>query len=141
MPAVHLHDPFIGADKSTRTWLSMAGIVNGPLFRAINRHDQAVGDKALTRQSVALIVKSSVRMMAGADAAKNVAGHSLLAGYCTGVDTVGLLPYQRADRPQVGRNARSLHWSDCQAKDSQLAVTALWGMHADQPTIPMQTVI
>lgn len=46
-------------------WLSMAGIVGGLLFKAINRHDQVVGDKALTAQSVALIVKLSFRMMAG----------------------------------------------------------------------------
>jgi integrase len=36
-------------------WLSLACIGSGPLFRPINRHDQ-LGDKALTPQSVALIV-------------------------------------------------------------------------------------
>lgn len=79
--------------KALTDWLSLAGIGSGPLFRAINRHDK-VGDKALTPQSVALIVKSSVRMMAGDEAAKNVAGHSLRAGYCTEAATVGLQPYQ-----------------------------------------------
>jgi integrase len=88
--------------KALMNWLSMASIVSGPLFRAINRHDQ-VGDKALTPQSVALIVKSSVRMMAGDDAAKNVAGHSLRAGYCTEAATVGLLPYQI--REQTGHKS------------------------------------
>jgi len=79
--------------KALTDWLSLAGIGSGPLFRAINRHDM-VGDKALTPQSVALIVKSSVRMMAGDEAAKSVAGHSLRAGYCTEAATVGLQPYQ-----------------------------------------------
>jgi integrase len=83
-------------------WISMAGIVSGPLFKAINRHDQ-VGDKALTPQSVALIVKSSVRMMAGDEAAKSVAGHSLRAGYCTEAATVGLQPYQI--REQTGHRS------------------------------------
>jgi integrase len=89
--------------KALMIWLSMAGIVSGPLFRAINRHGQVVGDNALTPQSVALIVKSSVRMMAGDDAAKNVAGHSLRAGYCTEAATVGLLPYQI--REQTGHKS------------------------------------
>jgi integrase len=89
--------------KILMNWLSMAGIVSGPLFRAINRHDHVVGEKALTPQSVALIVKSSVRMMAGDDAAKNVAGHSLRAGYCTEAATVGLLPYQI--REQTGHKS------------------------------------
>jgi len=75
-------------------WLAVAGIVSGPLFRAINRYDQVVGDKALSPQSVALIVKLAVRMMAGDEAAESVAGHSLRAGYCTEAATVGLQPYQ-----------------------------------------------
>lgn len=89
--------------KALINWLSMAGIVSGPLFRAINRHDQVVGDKALTPQSVALIVKSSVRMMGGDEAAKTVAGHSLRAGYCTEAAIVGLQPYQI--REQTGHKS------------------------------------
>jgi integrase len=89
--------------KALMNWLSMAGVVSGPLFRAINRHDQVVSDSALTPQSVALIVKSSVRMMAGETAAKNVAGHSLRAGYCTEAATVGLQPYQI--REQTGHRS------------------------------------
>ncbi len=73
-----------------KTWLVLAGIDSGPLFRPINRHDQVVGRKALTPQSVALIVKASVRMMAGDEAAKMVAGHSLRAGYCTEAAMVGM---------------------------------------------------
>lgn len=89
--------------KALMSWLSVAAIVSGPLFRAINRHDQIIGDKALTPQSVALIVKSSVKMMAGDDAAKRVAGHSLRAGYCTEATTVGLQPYQI--REQTGHKS------------------------------------
>jgi integrase len=89
--------------KTLTDWLSLAGIVSGPLFRAINRHDQLVGEKALSPQSVALIVKSSVRMMAGDEAAKGVSGHSLRAGYCTEAATVGLQPYQI--REQTGHSS------------------------------------
>jgi integrase len=89
--------------KALTNWLSQAGIVSGPLFRGINRHDQVVGNKALSPQSVALIVKSSVRMKAGEEAAKGVAGHSLRAGYCTEAATVGLQPYQI--REQTGHKS------------------------------------
>ena len=84
-------------------WLALAGIDSGPLFRPINRYDQVVGSKALTPQSVALIVKASVRMMAGDEAAKMVAGHSLRAGYCTEAALAGLQPYQI--REQTGHRS------------------------------------
>lgn len=89
--------------KALKNWLELAGITAGSLFRPINRHDQIVGGKALTPQSVALIVKSSVRLMAGEAAAKSVAGHSLRAGYCTEAATVGLQPYQI--REQTGHRS------------------------------------
>lgn len=89
--------------KALEYWLGLAGIEDGPLFRPINRYDQVVGAKALTPQSVALIVKASVRMMAGDEAAKLVAGHSLRAGYCTEAAIVGLQPYQI--REQTGHRS------------------------------------
>jgi integrase len=89
--------------KALKAWLELAGIVAGPLFLQISRHDKVVGTKALTPQSVALVVKSSVRRMSGVDAAKNFAGHSLRAGYCTEAATVGLQPYQI--REQTGHKS------------------------------------
>ena len=89
--------------KVLKNWLALADIESGPLFRPINRHDQVLGSKALTPQSVALIVKASVRLMAGDEAAKMVAGHSLRAGYCTEAATVGLQPYQI--REQTGHKS------------------------------------
>ncbi|KAB8059927.1 tyrosine-type recombinase/integrase [Janthinobacterium sp. FT14W] len=86
-----------------KNWLQLAGIVAGPLFRPINRHDQVISSKALTPQSVALIVKSSVCKMAGEESAKMVAGHSLRAGYCTEAANVGLQPYQI--REQTGHRS------------------------------------
>lgn len=75
-------------------WIELAKITGGPLFRQVNRHDKMIGTQALTPQSVALIVKASVRRVSGDEAAKNVAGHSLRAGYCTEAAMVGLQPYQ-----------------------------------------------
>jgi integrase len=76
--------------KALQRWLDMAGIGRGPLFRPINRHDRVVGDRGLTPQSVALVIKSSMRSARGADAAKTVAGHSLRAGFVTEATTVGM---------------------------------------------------
>lgn len=89
--------------KALKNWLELAGIATGPLFRPINRYDQMVGNKALTPQSVALLLKSWVRTMSGEDAAKMVAGHSLRAGYCTEAAMVGLQPYQI--REQTGHRS------------------------------------
>lgn len=71
-------------------WLEMAGIGEGSLFRAVSRHDKLVKEKALTPQSVALIVKSAVERSRGTDAAKMVSGHSLRAGFVTEAASVGL---------------------------------------------------
>lgn len=89
--------------KALLTWLDLTGIESGPLFRPVNRHDQIVGDKALTPQSVALIVKSAVRLMKGDAAAKLVAGHSLRSGFVTEAATAGLQSYQI--REQTGHTS------------------------------------
>jgi len=89
--------------KALKAWLALAVISEGPLFRQVSRHDKVVGNKALTPQSVALVVKSSVRRMSGDEAAKDFAGHSLRAGYCTEAATVGLQPYQI--REQTGHKS------------------------------------
>ena len=89
--------------KALLIWLELARIDTGPLFRPINRYDQIVGNKGLTAQSVALIVKASVRMMSGDEAAKMVAGHSLRAGFATQAAMVGLQPYQI--REQTGHRS------------------------------------
>lgn len=69
--------------KALQSWLELAGIGVGPLFRPVNRHDKVTSDLALTPQSVALIVKSAVAGSKGLDAAKLVSGHSLRSGFVT----------------------------------------------------------
>jgi integrase len=59
--------------------LQRAGIVSGPVFRSIDRH-QNIG-AGLSRQSIALIVKRRADA-AGLDAAL-FSGHSLRRGFCT----------------------------------------------------------
>jgi integrase len=76
--------------KALRHWLALAEITDGPLFRQVSRHDQIIGDRALVPKSVALILKSAVRTMSGDEAAKDVAGHSLRAGFCTEAAEAGL---------------------------------------------------
>ncbi len=76
--------------KALQLWLQMAGIEAGPLFRAVNRHDLVAGDRALTPQSVTLVIKAAVGKSKGAEAAKRVSGHSLRAGFVTEAATVGM---------------------------------------------------
>ena len=91
------HTVFIPCAKSSRCpvkalekWLALSGIEQGPVFRAINRHDQIACGKALTPQSVALVLKETTSLAKNIEAAKSVAGHSLRAGYCTEAASVGI---------------------------------------------------
>lgn len=80
--------------KALAHWLKVAGISEGWLFRPVNRHDKLASVKALTPQSVALVVKQATRRARGAVAAADVSGHSLRAGYVTTAAIQGLQPYQ-----------------------------------------------
>ena len=84
-------------------WLELSGIDRGPVFRWVSRHGHLVGDKGLTPQSVALVVKRSVKRVHGAAATKVVSGHSLRAGYCTEAALVGMAPWQI--REQTGHKS------------------------------------
>lgn len=76
--------------RALQHWLELANIGEGPLFRQVSRHDLVVGTKALTPQSVALIVKASIRRSKGSDAASAVSSHSLRAGFVTEAAMVGM---------------------------------------------------
>jgi site-specific recombinase XerD len=66
--------------EALKAWLSAAGIVDGPLFRPINKGDR-VATSRLTAQSVALIVKAHTERV-GLDP-RQYAGHSLRSGFLT----------------------------------------------------------
>lgn len=86
--------------KALKAWLDLTGICSGPIFRAVNKHDQ-VSKRVLTAQSVSLIVKAAVEAVGGDPAI--VSGHSLRAGYVTTAAMVGLQPYQI--REQTGHRS------------------------------------
>ncbi len=66
--------------RAVQDWLDAAGIIDGPVFRRIDRHGR-VGAQALTPQVVALVVKDAAEA-AGLDPAE-FAGHSLRSGFIT----------------------------------------------------------
>jgi site-specific recombinase XerD len=68
------------------------------VFRPINRHDRIASREALTPQSVALVLKAATHRAKSADAEKSVAGHSLRAGYCTEVASVGISTHTIMDQ-------------------------------------------
>lgn len=72
-------------------WLAMAGIQEGYVFRAVNRHGQ-VSDVPLVPASVARIVKASVHR--GGGSSTDFSAHSLRAGYCTQAAVNGIPPWQ-----------------------------------------------
>ncbi len=71
-------------------WRELAGIDHGALFRPVNRHDQVLSGRRLTAQSVALVIKSAMRLARGQDASRQVSGHSLRAGFVTEAATAGV---------------------------------------------------
>jgi integrase len=73
-------DPAICPVAALRAWLDAAEIASGPVFRAVNRHDQP-GQGRLSDRAVALVVKRACGR-AGLDPAR-YAGHSLRAGFAT----------------------------------------------------------
>lgn len=66
--------------KSLQAWIEASGIVDGALFRQVNRYDQLLPQR-LTAQSVALVIKQRAEL-AGFDPAL-FSGHSLRAGFVT----------------------------------------------------------
>jgi site-specific recombinase XerD len=84
-------------------WLDVAGIIEGPIFRPVNRHG-VIADAALTPQAVALVVKERAQV-AGLDPAK-YAGHSLRAGLVTSAATLGVSSWKI--RQQTGHKSDNM---------------------------------
>jgi site-specific recombinase XerD len=76
----------LSSPRAITSWLTIADIDAGPLFRPIDRHG-TVRQARLTPQSVALIVKRSADRI-GLDA-DLYAGHSLRAGFATAAAAAG----------------------------------------------------
>ena len=73
-------NPALCAVRALEAWLASAGIVEGPIFRSVDRHGH-IGEAALSDRSVALVVKRCAKR-AGFDP-KTLGGHSLRAGFAT----------------------------------------------------------
>jgi integrase len=68
--------------EALKSWLSAAGIIEGPLFvRIWNKKAQRVSNQRLSPRNVAAIVKGAAARL-GLDPA-SYGGHSLRAGFCT----------------------------------------------------------
>jgi integrase len=73
-------DPATCPVRSVKDWLELSGIVEGPVFRPINRHEH-MSAKRLTGFAVAVIVKRLAKK-AGLPIPQ-LSGHSLRAGFVT----------------------------------------------------------
>lgn len=88
---------------SLKRWFEISGVIEGPIFRSINRHGVILGS-ALTPQSVALIVKERAKA-AGLDPAK-YSGHSLRAGLVTSAAQAGVSSWKI--RQQTGHRSDAM---------------------------------
>ncbi len=73
-------DPSTCPVRAAKDWLELSGIVEGPVFRPINRHE-TLGAKALTDHAVAVIIKRSASKVGLP--IPELSGHSLRAGFVT----------------------------------------------------------
>lgn len=103
--------------RALEAWCKAAGIVEGPLFRKVDRHSN-VGDKALGGRAVATVVQRTAAV-AGLDP-RLYAGHSLRAGLATTASRAG-----KTDRAimQQGR------WSGRAMVDRYVRDARLFGAH------------
>jgi integrase len=76
------HCPVIALDN----WISVSGIVHGPVFRPVDRHGRAATER-LSGEAVSLTVKERVAA-AGIDPS-GFSGHSLRAGFATSATQAG----------------------------------------------------
>ncbi|HEV2037039.1 MAG TPA: site-specific integrase, partial [Candidatus Eremiobacteraceae bacterium] len=67
--------------RALQAWLERAKIVDGPIFREVDRHGR-IGVNALSGDSVARIIQRHVCKLPGRDATR-YGGHSLRAGFAT----------------------------------------------------------
>lgn len=86
-----------------QAWLDAAGIVEGAVFRGVNRHGQ-VRPGRLSDRAVALVVKRCARA-AGIDDAR-FAGHSLRSGLATAAARNGAS--ERAIMKQTGHRSTAM---------------------------------
>lgn len=86
-----------------RTWLEIATIDSGRIFRSISRHSQIVGE-TLSPHAVSLVVKERARA-AGLDPAK-YSGHSLRAGLITSAAKAGVSSWKI--RQQTGHKSDAM---------------------------------
>jgi site-specific recombinase XerD len=80
--------------KALKAWLAATGILDGPIFRPINKAGK-VRPRRMTAQSVALIVKAHATRV-GLDPAQ-FSGHSLRAGFLTSAAKRGASIFKMMD--------------------------------------------
>jgi integrase len=68
-------------------WFERSGIVEGAVFRNVNRHGQ-IASSRLSGEGVTLVLRE--RLKAGGIDATGFSGHSLRAGFCTSAAQVGV---------------------------------------------------
>jgi hypothetical protein len=121
---LHGQHPATCPVRAVRDWRQTAGILEGPLFRPVNRHDQ-LQPRRLSDKGVARIVKRAAER-AGMDAAA-YAGHSLRAALATAAAAGGAperapARSSRRTRPRTWASSRAVRCSVLQVVSSRAQV-------------------
>lgn len=86
--------------RAVQTWLEQSGVIDGAVFRAVNKHGH-VSDTRLSDRAVADIVKRTLK--AAGKSPRRFAGHSLRAGLITQAAMAGVS--ERAIQDQSGHKS------------------------------------
>jgi len=86
-----------------REWLEHSEIIEGPIFRGVNRHGH-IGTQTITPQSIALVVKERAAAV-GLDPTQ-YSGHSLRAGLVTSAAQAGISSWKI--RQQTGHKSDAM---------------------------------
>ncbi len=79
-------DPQTCPVRTLQAWLEASAITSGPVFREVHKKSGFIGDRALSDDMVAIIVRRLAKA-AGIDG--DLAGHSLRAGFATSAARAG----------------------------------------------------
>jgi integrase len=96
-------DPVTCPVRAVRTWLELAGIGSGPIFRGVTKGGQ-VGATRLTGRSVSLIIKRAAKR--ARVPVSGLSGHSLRAGLVTAASKAG--KSTRAIQDQTGHKSAAM---------------------------------
>ena len=118
-------DSLIDPLSAYRTWLKVAGIAAGPVFRGVDRWGHTQAGK-LHPQEVARVVKAACKLV-GIDE-QRFAGHSLRSGFVTAAANAGASDADIAEQTHHRSSATLRRYKQLAGRGAQRATLAAFGV-------------